>query len=191
MDTILDFNILYKFNNTTNVKVGDILISNPINVMGLFYKTVILITEYDKFGATGFILNKMTGIKPEILYDNSKYKFKIFYGGPISLNDTFILYECTDSVNNLKKINDICYTTDIKILNDLNSNNFKVILGYAAWAPNQLEQELRNDSWVILKNQNIKSILNLDPSLMWSKLLLTVDKKYNIFVNYPINPVLN
>jgi len=189
----LDFNLLYRFNNTLDVKVGDILISNPMNVSGLFYKSVILITAHDEFGTTGYILNKQTNINYLTLYENVVCKnLKINYGGPVNLNTSYVLYFSDTMFENSHKIlNDFYYSTDVNIINTVCDLTYKVCLGCSVWGPEQLQQEMLNDDWVVYSNMNIVNVFLIDVNIMWSKLLLQIHNRYKIFVNYPINPALN
>jgi len=192
-DIYLNFNLLYKFNNTTEINVGDVLISNPINVYGMFYKSVVLITEHDEFGTTGFILNKITNINPVTIYDDLNCRnFKIFYGGPVNLNKSYILYFNDELIQESNKITqNLYYSSNLNIINDLCDKKFKSIIGNAVWGPDQLLQEIYHDSWAVYKPTNIESIFKIHPEELWEFLTLKLGNRYKIFINYPSNYAMN
>jgi len=193
MDDILDFNLLYRFNNTLNVKIGDILVSNPLNVTGLFYKTVILITAHDEFGTTGFILNKQTNINYLTLYDDINCEnVKINYGGPVNLNISYILYFSNIKHKNSYNVFDnLYYSTDVNIINNICGANYKICLGCSIWGPQQLKQEMLNDRWAVYSLTNLETIFSINYTKIWNNVLLHINSRYKIFINYPINPSLN
>jgi len=190
---VLDFNLLYRFNNTLDVKVGDILVSNPMVVAGLFYRSVILITAHDEFGTTGYILNKQTNINYLTLYENmSCSNVKINYGGPVNLNTSYVLYFNEHMFNNSHIILDnFYYSTDTSIVNNICNRVYKICLGCSVWGPEQLEQEMKNESWAVCSNIDLKSLFLIDPDEMWKNVLLHINNRYKIFINYPTNPMLN
>ena len=58
------------------------------------------------------------------------------------------------------------------------------------WEANQLQNELKEDSWLIKEKNKILSMKysNLE---LWSKVLRKMEKKYAIWSNLPKNPSLN
>ena len=62
--------------------------------------------------------------------------------------------------------------------------------GYSGWEANQLEDELKENSW-ILKEKNLKLSMQYSNKDYWSEIIRKMDKKYAIWANFPKNPSLN
>ncbi|MFL2576718.1 MAG: YqgE/AlgH family protein [Flavobacteriales bacterium] len=62
--------------------------------------------------------------------------------------------------------------------------------GYSGWEANQLENELKEDSWLIKEKNKILS-MKYSKLELWSKVLRKMEKKYAIWSNLPKNPSLN
>jgi putative transcriptional regulator len=148
-----------------------------------FERTVILICDHTKDGAFGLVVNRilLNSFVPllggldikECLID-----LPVFYGGPVKPEQGYILYSpsrCesipTGSYHPSIKINDnLALTTAKEILIDIAAGKgpkqFLFTLGFAGWAPGQLEYELMTDSWLIAPVNN-KIIFNMPASKRW------------------------
>ena len=80
---------------------------------------------------------------------------KLMLGGPVSVDRCFILHEDYLGAQDSLRISPdlyITYTLDglIKILKD-DEIKRKIILGYAGWSAEQLEEEIKTGSWLTLE----------------------------------------
>ena len=66
----------------------------------------------------------------------------------------------------------------------------RVFAGYSGWEGNQLEYEVKENSW-ILKEKNLKLTMQYSNKDYWSEIIRKMDKKYAIWANFPKNPSLN
>ena len=62
--------------------------------------------------------------------------------------------------------------------------------GYSGWEANQLEDELKENSW-ILKEKNLKLSMRYSDKDYWSEIIRKMDKKYALWANLPKDPSLN
>ena len=62
--------------------------------------------------------------------------------------------------------------------------------GYSGWEANQLEEELKEKSW-ILKEKNLKLSMRYSDKDYWSEIIRKMDKKYALWANFPKDPSLN
>jgi len=64
-------------------------------------------------------------------------------------------------------------------------------LGYSGWMPNQLDEELLQNSWLV-SALDPNTVMN-GPSKddIWKEALLNLGEKYKMWINSPDNPSLN
>ena len=179
------------------IKIGNILVSKPFIEDKRFNKTVILITEKTDEGVVGFILNKETNYKTHDFLekiDGKKFNSTINYGGPVDTNSLFFIHRYPDIIQNSEKINnELCWGGELKSVisgiksGEINQNYILFFLGYTGWKKGQLEQEIKEGSWIL---HHIK-IREFNTKINWSNILTSIDKEYEIWANAPLNFHLN
>jgi len=179
----------------TEVDIGTILIAKPFMEDKRFEKTIILIVESNSEGTIGFIINKkIPSTIDEIITDFPQSNVQVKYGGPVSTNNLFFIHQHPDLIMNSQKIQtgmfwggeleDViqkCKSGEIAI------DEILFFLGYTGWEENQLEDEIEEGSWMI-HNANLKK---LNHDLDWSKLLIDINKEYEVWATAPSNFHLN
>ena len=126
-----------------------------------FDQSVTYICEHDENGAFGIIINHETDITlDEIISDikipspdSPEHNQKLFIGGPVQQDRGFILHEAGGKWQSTLKVNEhISLTTSRDILEAIAKNEGPkdniIALGYAGWAPEQLEQEFLDNAWL-------------------------------------------
>lgn len=126
-----------------------------------FYRAVTYICEHNENGAVGIIINRPLEIKLEVALQqmhieikNEKFKdAHLLFGGPIQQERGFVIHRPHGQWrSSLKTSPEIAITTSQDILEAIAAGNGPedaiIALGYAAWASNQLEQEMLNNSWL-------------------------------------------
>tara|TARA_B100001123_G_scaffold404039_1_gene493077 strand:- start:1215 stop:1766 length:552 start_codon:yes stop_codon:yes gene_type:complete len=142
---------------------GQILVSMPNMLDERFYKTVIYICAHSTEGSMGIIINKKIDHEnyPNLLeqlgIDSSRNKKKIFfrYGGPVETGRGLVLH--TDDViqkGSLPIDKGVILTSTSEIFNDIAKGkgpNISILaIGYAGWDAGQLENEIKQNSWMTL-----------------------------------------
>ena len=165
-----------------NVDPGDFLIAPPKMIDSRFSNSVILITHHAA-SSLGFCINKsLSHTLSEII---AEYNLDIpidpmiYWGGPVSQNTVWMIHDNSWSHPSSLKIDDtwnvISHAT---MFNDFCNDNipeqFRIVMGCASWAPEQLNSELRGDppwssnhSWLVLKEPDPGLISNIDPTDLW------------------------
>ena len=72
----------------------------------------------------------------------------------------------------LKVTNKVKLTCSTEILSDIAKNKgpkkFFISLGYSGWGPGQLEDEIKNNSWINI-NEELDLLFDTDSEKKWSK----------------------
>ena len=151
---------------------GKLLIDLPGMVDERFAQTVIYMCAHSSKGAMGIVINKpIPGLSFAELMKQLQIEtkpligeFPILYGGPVETGRGFVLhsgdYEGSDST--LPVSEDISLTATLDILRALaegrGPKQALFALGYAGWAPGQVETEFQRNGWLHCK---------ADPSLVF------------------------
>ena len=119
----------------------------------------------------------------KIPLDNSLEQL-VLSGGPISQNRGFVLHRTQPGwKSSLALSKDIMITTSKDILMSLGTeeapDQFMVTLGYAGWAPGQLEAELQANSWLTI-DADSDILFNTPIEQRWQN-LQTLDMRSTIF----------
>jgi putative transcriptional regulator len=143
-----------------NSLTGRLLVALPNMKDPRFSESVIYIAKHDREGAFGLVINRVLTSAPieEVLAGfgvdekGVKGEIAIHYGGPVSPRQGFVLH--SDDIvreNSTRLNNGMAITSDPTIIRDISlgkgPRQFLLIVGYAGWAPGQLEGELQNKAW--------------------------------------------
>ncbi len=146
-----------------NNLTGCCLISTPALQDEPFEKSVIYICSHGKHGAMGFVVNKKIkefsfsdlALQLPINFSRMTASLDLYRGGPLDKVRGFVLHS-TDYVNSdsITPGGGVAISASIDILTDIAYGNGPkdnlIALGYANWAPNQLEQEIINNMWLVV-----------------------------------------
>jgi putative transcriptional regulator len=132
-----------------------------------FARAVIYVCAHSDEGAMGLIVNQaqqmlfpdllvQLGILDEqeaIRLPPPARDFVVRNGGPVDRSRGFVLHSGDYRVeSSLVVSNDICLTATVDILRAISSGNGPrlalMALGYAGWAPGQLESEIADNGWL-------------------------------------------
>ena len=137
------------------------LLATPSIRDPLFASSVVYMCEHNEHGSMGVVINHASDqtLKdvfeqldidcehPDIMADN------ILIGGPVKLQQGFVLHDSDAGWDNSLKVGDSCYLTSSRdileaIARRQGPTNYLVLLGYAGWAAGQLEREMQENSWL-------------------------------------------
>ncbi len=125
-----------------------------------FAQGVVYICAHNDQGALGIIVNRPLEIRlgevlnhldlpaPEGVAEQA-----VFYGGPVEVERGFVLHRPAGAVpHSLVTPAGMALTTSREVLQAIaegrGPERFLVALGYAGWAPGQLESELADNAWL-------------------------------------------
>ena len=146
---------------------GQFLIAMPGMADANFARTVVYICAHSEDGAMGFVINRaqqlsfsdvllhldLVGEDEVIRLPGSTLDFPIRSGGPVESGRGFVLHSDDYlSESSIPVSDDICLTATLDILraiaNGDGPENAVLALGYAGWAPGQLEDEIQANAWL-------------------------------------------
>ena len=165
---------------------GQLLVATPEMRDPRFVETVIYMVKHSAEGAFGLVINRPLAKGPveDLLkgfgIDSSGAKGEIIvhYGGPVSPRAGFVLH--SDDVlleESAKVANGIAMTSDPKLIEAMaqgkGPRQSLFIMGYAGWAPGQLEGELKAGSWFVVSGDRAL-IFGQDADRKWQQ---AIDKR--------------
>lgn len=162
-----------------NVSVGSILVAKEKLGDPNFAESVVLIVQYDKDeGTVGIVINRPSDVPLSQVFPHIKYATAdpVYMGGPVGITAGQALLRLPAKTDDATPIVGNVYVTASKKLIEKSVSSraapskFRLFLGYAGWAPGQLEAEIRLGAWSILKGHS-KIIFDDDPSSLWDRLI--------------------
>ncbi len=125
-----------------------------------FDHTVIFMVQHDPRGAMGLVINRRLGRVPlQALLDQmgtdvdaADAEIAAHYGGPVDPGRGFLLHSDDAMLESSQKLpGGFAVSGDPemlrRILEGSGPKDFRFVLGYAGWAPGQLESEIDRGSW--------------------------------------------
>lgn len=184
---------------TEKLEKGQLLIAEPSIIGDLsFNRSVILLADHNHEGSVGFILNKPLEYTINDLIPDIEASFKIYNGGPVEQDNLYFIHTIPELITGSIEIsNGIFWGGDFELTRSLinegkiNKENIRFFLGYTGWNANQLEGELKENSWIITTNNYQSAILSKSSSQFWKEKIIELGGDYLIWSNAPENPILN
>lgn len=148
---------------------GQILIAMPVMSDPRFERSVIYMCAHSAEGAMGIIVNRPAGsidfpgllVQLDIIEKADQIKLpenaesmKVMKGGPVDTSRGFVLHSSDFFIQDATlNIDDgICLTATVDILKAIAKGSGPkhaiLALGYAGWAPGQLEDEIQHNGWL-------------------------------------------
>jgi putative transcriptional regulator len=173
---------------------GSLILADPSLQDPNFHRTVLLLTEHrHDQGAHGYILNRPLGKTAGDLLSAPEFKalasVPVFAGGPVSQEQlTFAAFSWQKDPGSLKWATHLTREDAEDRLE--NGETVVAFVGYSGWGGGQLENELKQRSWITCKPD--PSILNPENSTrLWNNLLSGMGPWFHLLSKMPDDPSLN
>ncbi len=156
-----------------------LLVATPDLLDPNFAQTVVLVLFPIGGGPLGVILNRPTPLTlKEVFPDQPRLRERseaLYFGGPVRTTGLMFLFRGSASAEGVFPVfDDLFLSNNGEVLDSLldspQDGVQRYFLGYAGWAPVQLEGEIARGGWYVLPADS-DTVLNMDPKVMWRELL--------------------
>ncbi len=173
---------------------GQLLVAHPSMLDPNFRRSVLFISAHDaKEGAMGVILNRpldkhvsdlVADPTPETLGD-----VPVFLGGPVGTNQLmFAAFDWQES--NALRLNQHVALEEAEQMSAQDRSAVRAFVGYAGWNAGQLENELRQNAWVLQKPNRAALSPERLPRL-WFEIMRSLGPWFKMLAAAPDDPSLN
>jgi len=150
------------------------LIAMPAMSDPNFSRTLTFVCEHNERGALGIVVNRPIDVTLSMLFrqvdialeDSPLAGEPVFYGGPVQFDHGFVLHRPVGQWRSTLPVGEVGLTTSRDILEAMakggGPRQHLVALGYAGWAPGQLEDEIRRNGWLTVR-AGLDLIFDLPP----------------------------
>ncbi|QYR53464.1 YqgE/AlgH family protein [Lysobacter soyae] len=148
--------------NTASL-ANQLLVAVPSLDDPAFSQSVALVCQHDSNGAMALVVNRPSDMlmgellqQIEVRTENETLRMHhVLQGGPVHIERGFVLHAGEAAWESSVALgNGLALTTSRDILesiaNGTGPEQSLIALGYASWAPGQLEQELADNSWIVV-----------------------------------------
>ncbi len=189
---------------------GDVLVASILLADGIFNRTVVLVLDYDEDGALGVILNEVSqtrldAVLPDWVSVVSKPQL-LFHGGPVSPNGAICLASVAaadeeppgwrrlfDSAHRQSgghlSVGLLHLDTPIEIVTGA-YRDLRIFAGYSGWAAGQLQAEIAEGMWHVLK-ADYTDIFGGEPLDLWRRVLRRQQSALALFSTWVEDPDVN
>jgi putative transcriptional regulator len=168
------------------IKPTDLLISPPNMPDPRFSETVLMVISHNDTGTVALCLNSPTDIETEDIAELRDPKnftamsYPIYWGGPVAKESIWMLHNSDWSSANTMEIADgVAVSSDVEMLKSLKNGDcpgtFRVMAGFASWAPGQLAAELegsgswkKNHAWLVAPCTDLETMLECPLEDVWT-----------------------
>ena len=187
-----------KVHNKMSPAKGKVLITEPFVDDDYFGRSIILLCEHNEEGSFGLVLNKYIDISISELTDFPEIDTKISVGGPVGNKHLYFIHTLGDEIEDSVHIFDDIYMggnfeaiVEKAKMGLLLPNQIRFFLGYSGWTTNQLEGELKQNSWLVADIIESSDIMDVNNNTIWKDYMNSQGGKYKAFAHFPKRPDLN
>ncbi|MCB9598216.1 MAG: YqgE/AlgH family protein [Sandaracinaceae bacterium] len=165
-----------------------LLVAAPGTTCPFFDHTLVLLVEHSEDGALGFVVNRPTETPVTSLLDGdedddfaTRLEGEVWVGGPVAPDTGWVLFDPTsgdaEDVEAVELCDRVAVSASRAFLDLLAAGRgptrYALLLGYAGWGPGQLDDEIREGSWIPI-DLDPALVFDADPEQRWLLALATL-----------------
>jgi putative transcriptional regulator len=188
-----------------------LLVASPQMEDAFFARTVVLLCDYTEEGAIGIIVNRQTDVtRAEVLDqmgvpDGGGIADAVRWGGPVQPGAVFMTFVRQDLPVEICAVADVedddaepafAVTETLQVTPSkgiieavsakTDNGGAFLTLGYAGWAPGQLDEEIQSGSWIFM-DEDPTLIFSVDPEEQWEHCMATLGLERGMLWMNPID----
>jgi putative transcriptional regulator len=173
---------------------GLLLVASPALQDPQFRRTILLCSHHTaEEGAFGLVLNRPLHLTLQQMtkqhVDDFLGNVPLFYGGPVGAENP-MLAGLRLGDEGRPELRDFSHATRPDDVPDEWKPRLRLYVGHSGWSPGQLENEIRQNSWIIIKPAE-EILAHPDPGQIWRLVLRGMDPMLKLLSEAPENPLLN
>lgn len=157
-----------------------------------FKRAAILLTEHNKEGSVGFIMNKPIDMNiTQLIADFPEFESEVYFGGPVQTDTIHYVHSVGHLLDDSIYVSDGLYWGgDYKKLKALirtgviKSTEIKFFVGYSGWSSGQLNEEMEVGSWVIA-DLDLNYIFNEESTKLWAQIMEDKGSTFGVIAQMP------
>lgn len=185
--------------NSISAATGHLLISEPFMMDPNFKRSVIILTEYSEMGVIGLVLNHLSDyMLGDVLPDISYSEMPVYIGGPVGLDTLQFIHRCPEKIpGGIEVCEGVFWGGEFETVKQLvseyqlNDGEIRFFTGYSGWGAKQLDDELKENTWIIADKFNIDSLFAHNDQSLWRDVVIGLGKRYAHIASFPENFELN
>ena len=151
---------------------GSLLVARPTLKDGFFGQAVVLLLQHNEEGAFGLVLNRPARVK--------EVPLPVSIGGPCKFEGFLLLHGHRDWLEDPEQpegqVIPGVYLGDASVMEKVADPlpgmtfRFRMFAGYSGWGANQLENELGEGAWAVVKAE-ASHVFDIPPEELWEKVV--------------------
>lgn len=193
----MDFTSIYKKNIEREIKPGVLLIAEPFLADPNFARTVVFICEHNDDGTVGFVLNNPTEYTiADLMPESDVQQLPVNIGGPVQENTLHMLHRIPGALGGREILDGIYWGGLYEALENNSTgdvyteSDVRLFVGYSGWSPGQLNDELKQGSWLIADG-SLQLLFETSPDEVWKAAIASLGSEFQHLLNMPRDPQLN
>ncbi len=155
-----------------------LLVATPALMDPEYRQSVLLAVPAQHGGHIGIIINKPTQHKLATLFPDQEASKKVtepvFFGGPFSTNALIAAVQGPSSPGpgSLGLMEDVFLAIHVQTIDQIiekRPNTARYYLGYVAWRPGELREEIKRGLWTV-RDADSSTVFRKDVSTLWAEL---------------------
>ena len=159
-------------------EVGGVLLIADAEMRSSFFSNSVVLVAPHGSGAFGVILNQPIPGDPEQLYPEDKLLRQldvVYFGGPVNPGALVFLFRSESAPEEAVKLfGNVYFSSNREVLAEQmerapEESGLQVYVGYAGWAPGQLQMEIMHGDWST-REVDLEILFEADRRSIWEQL---------------------